>query len=103
MGKHIPRDDYAIIRCLRRVLERLECLLLAHRDRPPFLGRPSTTGHCGQGWTCSPTRFACARPPSPKTAEDGEGQNHARRTHRESRPPHHCGGELLDRGGADLL
>jgi hypothetical protein len=28
-------------------------LLLAHHDRPPFLGRPSLTGHCGHGWTCS--------------------------------------------------
>jgi hypothetical protein len=27
--------------------------LMAHRDRPPFSGRPSLTGHCGHGWTCS--------------------------------------------------
>ena len=27
--------------------------LLAHHDRPPFSGRPSLTGHCGHGWTCS--------------------------------------------------
>ena len=25
----------------------------AHRDRPPFSGRPSLTGHCGLGWTCN--------------------------------------------------
>jgi len=28
-------------------------LFLAHHDRPPFSGRPSLTGHCGHGWTCS--------------------------------------------------
>src|SRR5215216_2087367 len=27
--------------------------LLAHHDSPPFSGRPSLTGHCGHGWTCS--------------------------------------------------
>jgi hypothetical protein len=26
---------------------------LAHDDRPRFSGRPSLTGHCGHGWTCS--------------------------------------------------
>jgi hypothetical protein len=36
-----------------------DCLLhrtspeLALNDRPPFSGRPSLTGHCGHGWTCS--------------------------------------------------
>ena len=32
------------------------CLFVAHRDRPPFSGRPSLTGHCGHGWTCSSPR-----------------------------------------------
>jgi len=27
--------------------------LLAHHDNLPFSGRPSLTGHCGHGWTCS--------------------------------------------------
>jgi hypothetical protein len=33
----------------------LQCtsLQVALNDRPPFSGRPSLTGHCGHGWTCS--------------------------------------------------
>jgi hypothetical protein len=34
-------------------LLRCVSLLVAHHDRPPFSGRPSLTGHCGHGWTCS--------------------------------------------------
>jgi hypothetical protein len=29
------------------------CPKVAHLDSPPFSGRPSQTGHCGHGWTCS--------------------------------------------------
>jgi hypothetical protein len=25
---------------------------VAHRDRSPFSGRPSLSGHCGHGWPC---------------------------------------------------
>ena len=34
---------------------------LAHHDRPPFFGRPSLTGHCGHGWTCSYVEDAAPR------------------------------------------
>jgi hypothetical protein len=30
---------------------------LYHYDRLPFSGRPSLTGHCGHGWTCSLPRI----------------------------------------------
>ena len=33
-----------------------------HHDRPPFSGRPSLTGHCGHGLTCSLPRPCCDRP-----------------------------------------
>ena len=29
------------------------CPKVALHDRPPFSDRPSLTGHCGHGWTCS--------------------------------------------------
>jgi hypothetical protein len=33
----------------------LQCMsrFVALNDRPPFSDRPSLTGHCGHGWTCS--------------------------------------------------
>ena len=31
----------------------VSCRLLALHDSPPFSDRPSLTGHCGHGWTCS--------------------------------------------------
>jgi hypothetical protein len=39
-----------------------EGLPLAHYDKPPFSGRPSLTGHCGHGWTCSLPRPAAMDP-----------------------------------------
>jgi hypothetical protein len=33
-------------------MRRAAMSLMAHHDRPPFLGRPSLTGHNGHGWTC---------------------------------------------------
>jgi hypothetical protein len=56
----------------------------AHHDRPPFLGRPSLTGHCGHGWTCSlprpvaidpfrhlPSLSCCAAQPSSRCGRLG--------------------------------
>src|SRR4249920_3580484 len=40
-------------------------LVVAHHDRPPFLGRPSLTGHNGHGWTCSLPRPAANDPSLP--------------------------------------
>ena len=40
----IYRNSYCCT-CSRR--------FMAHRDKPPFSGRPSLTGHCGHGWICS--------------------------------------------------
>jgi hypothetical protein len=37
--------DAALLHCMSRKV--------ALDDRLPFSGRPSLTGHCGHGWTCS--------------------------------------------------
>src|SRR5580692_6180741 len=37
----------------------------ALNDRPPFSGRPSLTGHCGHGWTCSLPRLVENDPSRP--------------------------------------
>ena len=39
---------------------------MAHHDRPPFSGRPSLTGHCGHGWTCSLPRPVAIDPRQPQ-------------------------------------
>ena len=41
--------------------------LMALNDRPPFSGRPSLTGHCGHGWTCSRFRLVVNDPGRVKT------------------------------------
>ena len=43
--------------------------MLAHNDRPPFSGRPSLTGHCGHGWTCSLPRPVAIDPLPPSAIQ----------------------------------
>src|ERR1700720_2991285 len=42
-------------------------LFVALHDRPPFLSRPSLTGHCGHGWTSSLPRPVASDPGCVKT------------------------------------
>ena len=60
------------------------CRLLALHDRPPFLSRPSLTGHCGHCWTCSlprpvaidPTRTLGLAQKSPRIGLRGTLREH---------------------------
>jgi hypothetical protein len=49
----VGRQRRAILDGAELIDEAARFRLLAHHDSPPFSGRPSLTGHCGHGWTCS--------------------------------------------------
>ena len=42
-----------IFHCSGLAKQNASCRRLALHDSPPFSDRPSLTGHCGHGWTCS--------------------------------------------------
>src|SRR6476661_7989814 len=59
----------------------------ALNDRPPFSGRPSLTGHCGHGWTCSL--------PHPVTIDTRQPRDSATRPTRDERHQHDARGAVI--------